>query len=265
MDLSGGGNIQSWQGKYVIRTDETDEDHRVEVSALVSYLQDAAAHHARELDVSVDDLRNHGRAWVLARLQLEVSNYPRWGDEVTVRTWPAGVGRLFALRDYQVIDSDGVELAAARSAWFMINIESRRPARLPEEFSRIVGRVADDTVPRIAFDWAELDLARAEHADVAQIQVRHSDTDFNGHVNHVRYLEWMLAESRNSARDRLEIRGFHVEFRAEALPGDALTCQSVQDATGSDGAVLNHVLVRESDNRPITLGQSRWVVNNRTV
>ncbi len=165
----------------------------------------------------------------------------------------------------EILSSDGARLAAARSAWLMINIESRRPARLPEEFSRIVGRVADDTVPRIPFDWAELDLARAKHTDIAQIQVRHSDTDFNGHVNHVRYLEWMLAESRNTARDRLEIRGFHVEFRAEALPGDVLKCQSVQDAEGLDGVVLNHVLVRESDNRPITLGQSRWVVNNRTV
>ena len=60
MKLSGEGKIKPWQGKYVIRTDESNENHRVEVGALVSYLQDAAAHHARELDLSVDDLKNLG-------------------------------------------------------------------------------------------------------------------------------------------------------------------------------------------------------------
>lgn len=234
-----------WRGEYPVRRDEVDRQGILTLPALASYLQDAAAHHARELGFSVKDLSVQGLTWVLSRLHLRIERQPFWGERLRVETWPAGLQRLFALRDYQVFAADGQLAASAAGDWLLMHLESRRPARPPVSFRRLV----KENHPRV-LQGSDVGLeADFEASGERRLEVRPSDLDINRHVNHVRYLEWML----DSLEDAVwRPREFEIEFRGEAFLGQTLQTRWAQ---GEGGRVL-HSLRRESDGRLLAVARS---------
>ena len=72
--------------------------------------------------------------------------------------------------------------------FFFINIDRRRPARIPEEKYELYGE--DKNNPR---DVDMEDVEKVERVtNEKQFQIRYSDIDSNGHVNNVKYAELAL-------------------------------------------------------------------------
>jgi len=69
---------------FLVHTYEIDPDGRLAPRALCAYLQEAAGEDAARLGVSMTRLMEDRLAWVLQRLRLEVSRYPRGGETLTV-------------------------------------------------------------------------------------------------------------------------------------------------------------------------------------
>jgi len=104
-------------------------------AALAGYLQEAAGRSADRLGFGLADLNRRGATWVLARERLELSRPVRLGERLEVETWPSGLDRLAALRDF-VLRCDGEEVGRAVTTWFVLDLATRRPLRpdriLPE-------------------------------------------------------------------------------------------------------------------------------------
>src|SRR5436305_2745285 len=81
---------------------------RVRLDALARWLQDVA--YADVVDAGVADLG----VWVVRRMRIRVERFPRFGDEVRLRTFCSGMGRLVAERR-TVVDSSGGGAAEAVS------------------------------------------------------------------------------------------------------------------------------------------------------
>ena len=127
---------------------------------------------------------------MLSRLRVRVSRYVPWGEAVTVRTWPSGMkGKLVAKRCFLGLDGDGGELFRAASEWLYVDMKAQKIAKLPETFAGLVpDGTPDFEFPDIGGKFAHLPSVDS----CAEIQTRHSDLDFNDHVNNVHYVEWML-------------------------------------------------------------------------
>src|SRR5512136_2711812 len=120
----GGGRV--WSETFPVRLIEIDAHGTLAVGALCDYLQEAAGNHAGSLGLSVASLMERHLTWVLSRLRLRIERQPAAGERLEVRTWPTGVERLFALRDFEVLDEQGHRVAAAVSAWLIIDTAARR-------------------------------------------------------------------------------------------------------------------------------------------
>jgi medium-chain acyl-[acyl-carrier-protein] hydrolase len=121
-----------WSGLFSVHTYELEPGQHVSVPALAAFLQEAAAHSAHALGYSVPQLLEKNLTWVLSRLRIRLRELPGWKAELTVQSWPSGLERLFALRDYRILEQ-GREIVAATSAWLMLDVQSRRPVR-PDSF-----------------------------------------------------------------------------------------------------------------------------------
>jgi hypothetical protein len=74
-----------------------------------------------------------GVTWVLSRLRLENPVAIALGDEVEIETWPSGMERLFALREFVVRRrADGAEVARASTQWLVLDLATRKPVRPAE-------------------------------------------------------------------------------------------------------------------------------------
>lgn len=240
-----------WRSSYPVRTDEIGIGGAAAATALLSYMQDAAAQHARALGFSLGRLAQDGLSWVLVRMRIRFVRFPAWGECVQVETWPSRIERLLARRDFLLRGAAGEELARATSNWLMMRLSNRRPARLPQDF---LGIVLPDRPP--ALDPAPEELSRDFHAEEAfGVQTRLSDCDVNRHVNHIRYVEWMLEAVPPDLRQGRQLAEMDVGFRAESVFGDAIDCKR---GSADSGEVL-HLLQRRSDGKALALGRSTWV------
>ena len=126
-----------WSERFRLRSYETDPTGLASVATVCNYLQEVAGNHAFRLGLSVEHLHERRLTWVLARLRVLVDRYPRWREEITVETWPSGIDGLLGTRDFLLLDDDGERLARATSGWMVIDVDRRRPVRMPESVTSL--------------------------------------------------------------------------------------------------------------------------------
>ena len=175
---------------FTVRSYEAGIANHVTLPTLCNYMQEAAGISAARLGWGIRALQEEGLTWMLARLRVRVNHYIPWGKTVIMRTWPSGMkGRLIAKRCFLGLDDGGAELFRASSEWLYVDLKSQKIAKLPETFADIVPPGTPDfELPDIGGKFAHLPQVDGS----ADVLTRHSDLDFNDHVNNVHYVEWML-------------------------------------------------------------------------
>ncbi len=241
-----------WTDSYRVRAYEVGADGRATLPAVCNWLQETAGNHATALGWAVDALQAQGRTWVLSRLHLRLAELPRWRDEVRITTWPAGVHRLFALREFRVSDGDGREIGVATTGWLLLDLATHRPVRALAEVEAIArnapGRVLDDPFDRLP----EAESPRAEKA----VEVRFADLDMNHHANNVSVIAWALEALPEDVALGAVCAELEVDFRAEALHGETIRVRAQREPDAP--ATFRHTLERAGDGREIARARSVW-------
>ncbi len=239
--------------RFPVRSFEVDSGGRLTVTALCNYLQESAGLHAHELGVSVEQLLTEGMTWFLWRLHLRIDGpLPGWRDTVEVETWPAELGKPFAIRDFR-IRAAGREIGVATTAWLLMDVAARRPIR------RFPERIRDlhPQEPRRALPDRFRRLPPCgEDAPRRRITVRRTDLDLNAHLNHVAAIDALLEVVPAKIVEGGRIESLEVEFRGEGNYRDVLESRCAVEAD-SDGT-LRHALNREADGGEVARGRSRW-------
>jgi len=185
------------------------------LAALDRGLEQMATAHAAELGVGIERLHADGRAWVLSRISMRVDRWPVGGEMVEWRTWPSRrTSGVRATRDFELRAADGALLAAAESTWLILDLKTRRPARLPRYLLELPLPEHEAGAP-----WPEWPAAGGFET-VARRTVSEDDLDVNRHVNNVSYVVW--AEQALGAG---VFRRLAVEYLGEAFLGDAVAIE----------------------------------------
>lgn len=181
------------------------------LTAIANFLQETAYHHANNLNVGYHQLRRNNHAWLLSRIRIRLTRYPRWDEYVRIETWPRGLDKLFALRDFRIFDQEKLEIGQASTCWLMVDTASRRPVRLEGGFIDLKTRtdsVFVETPPKISLP---------EHMEeIYSRTAKYSDIDIVGHVNNVRYIEWCIDAITSDAFAAPGISDLTMNFLGEA-------------------------------------------------
>ena len=238
---------------YRIHTYETDTQGYLRIPALFNYLQDIASQHAVSLHFGKEDLEKKNRFWVLSRIYCKLDKLPEWNDEILIRTWPRGIEKIFALRDYEISDSTGDRIGGATSSWLMLNIENRRPVRPDNLFEILNG----DTPERASLGRNAGKLPPVEDWQYksSPIPVKHSDLDLNLHVNNVSYLQWALDSYPLDFIMSHRLKTAELNFLSESLPGDEVYVLAGE----SEENLFDHSITRKADGRELCRLRVEWI------
>jgi acyl-ACP thioesterase len=222
-----------WQEIFTVHFGHVDRSGRLSPAAVMEYFQEAAINHAEDLGVGREALLAQRQGWVLSRMSVIVDKRPAWRDTVTVRSWPRGTDRLFAVRDYDIRGQSGEVLARGRSGWLILDLDRRRPLR-PQT---VVDRMPlNEGIDALAGSPPGLEKRLTPSHTVSRI-ARYSDLDYNGHMNNARYISWLQdvvrpEELENAGHFRIDIN-----YLAEVKAGDLIDIHSGEvDQPGPDGA-----------------------------
>ncbi|MFP4483906.1 MAG: acyl-[acyl-carrier-protein] thioesterase [Spirochaetota bacterium] len=229
----------------------TDTRDRLTVPGIAKLFEELAWQHARRLGVDFTDGGYH--FWVLSRLRVRVESLPRWSQQVSLETWPSGVSRLFACREFRVAGDDGTDLIRGTSRWLVMSSSSGRP--VPP------GRALDlsliPTSPAILEEEPEKLTPEESAQPASKVTVRYSDLDRNQHTNNTRYVVWMLDTLAPEMHERHVIADFDMNFTAESHYHDELTVMAAPVAASHQEGTLefrSHI-VRDRDGAVVAIGR----------
>lgn len=203
--------------KYILQKDffvssaDVDFEEKLRLSSLTNYLIQIASQHAESLSWGAADLIKHNLVWVLSGFQIEIDQYPNWRDTITIESWPKGVNRLFYLRDYRILNSEGKEIGRASTNWLLIDVDRRRPKLLDADndvFEQNLDKHAIKAlVPMLKFE-GEVDKTD-------KFTPRFSDIDLNNHLTTTRYVDWMFDTYTPGEVSSRRAKTLIVNFRKE--------------------------------------------------
>lgn len=209
-------------GEYTFKVEPFHADFmgRLTLGTLGNYLLNSAGFHAGERGFGINSLNERHYTWVLSRLALEMSRYPRRDETFRVRTWVENVYRLFTDRNFELVDERGGVMGYARSVWAMIDLDTRRPADL---LAMHEGHITDYVTDRPCPIDKPSRLKLAPGLEPTRsLTARYSDIDINGHVNSVKYIEHILDLFPLERFERQRVGRFEIAYVAEARYGDRL-------------------------------------------
>lgn len=238
--------------RYRLHSYETDTHGNMSIPALFNYLQDIASSHAASLHFGKEDLEKSDMFWVLSRIYAEMDYMPEWDSEVVITTWPRGIDGIFALRDYEISDANGVRIGGASSAWIMLDSNTRRPRR-PDELLALIGTDMPDIIS-VGRNPQKVPPIVSEEYRSQPFQVKYSDLDVNMHVNNVKYIQWATDAYPLEFRTKNRMKSVEVNYISESFPGDEISIAIFQEAEG----IFLHSLRRDSDGRELCRLRVEW-------
>jgi acyl-ACP thioesterase len=230
--------------KYQVNSYLTDMKKRLSLPALFYLLQESAYIHAENHNFGWTTLSENNSFWALARIRVQIDDYPSWNDSVFVETWSKGPDMVMAYRDFEMFSSHGEKLLSATSAWLMLNMDTRKPQRIMLLKDKFPARYA-----RNALDVRLEKLPQHKIAanDSAIHSVPYSAIDMNGHVNNTLYIQWIIDSFPVDYVLTHNVYDIEINYLQEAMAGQRY-CVIVEEFAADEYLCS---IVRHNDDREL--------------
>lgn len=193
-------------GSYQVNPDGT-----ITWTSLADLFQEIAWKHADSADFGRNLLESN-LMWALARMEIKIDRFPRWGEKVRIFTGGRGADKLFAFREFMVWDQNEQVLARGMSSWLLLNMETKRIQR-PEG---VLSPALFDPKKKPVWQPEKIGIS-GELVASEVIKVRLSDLDLYNHVNNTSYIRWV----ENLLFDQgIKAKKVAINYLAECLEGD---------------------------------------------
>ena len=189
----------------------------VKPTGILDLFQTVAGMHAATLGVSMTDLMDVGRCWVLESVVYESILPIPSHSLVSVKTRFHKPGRLFCGRDYSICDQSGVELVRGTSRWLVIDVKTRKPVLDAIDYG------CDGSDERNFAEHNKIRLSFENAATTGTFTVGKSSSDIVGHMNNTRYAD-VIFELFPIALKKLQI-----DYVKECKEGETLDVKSLGD------------------------------------
>ncbi len=242
-----------WINEYKIHSYEIDIAGNASLPMLCKFMQESAYHHAENLGFGFSHLMEKNLFWVLANQKIKMDSYPKWGEKITIHTWPSGKGRLSYFRDFKIFDQNKKLIGIATTTWYAIDLQRRRPRRLEDyfEFNPVEGEfVFQERPDRLKF----VEYIKTHKT----FQTGYYDLDLNDHVNNVRYIEWIMECFSFDFHKNHQLKEIEINYIAEAIYGDSISA-SLNETKNKN---FSHCLLRSEDERELCRAKTYWQKTN---
>ncbi|MBN2697705.1 MAG: hypothetical protein JXR52_02680 [Bacteroidales bacterium] len=213
--------ITPYKKSFVISSYDLNPGGQARLTALAGFFQECAYKHATELGLGYHHLQENQTFWVLSRLRIHIDRYPLWDEVIEAETWPNGMERIFAMREFRIRDHRREVIGFASSAWLVVDLKTRH-AMLVKDFKQL------QTEPKESVFGEPLKKIRLPGtlSGPERRVVRQSDLDIVGHVNNVKYIEWSLDRLFSTLETEPFIQELEINYLNESLLSEEIEIKS---------------------------------------
>lgn len=250
-------------GNYITQKDyrvhyyEVDFEKRALISSILNYFNDTAMYQSELVNRGMDYMIKNNVGWVIYKWHIKLNKYPQYSDVITVRTWPKSFKKIFAYRQFDILDKDKKTIASADSMWILFDTKNRKPKKLDKV---CLDAYHIDESDKKALDMPK--LVQPEREDAAKsFKVRFSDIDTNRHVNNVKYISWCIETLPLEIAAKYSLVDLSVEYERETSYGETIRVTTQIDKK-DDGSIECLHKITDKEGKKLTLLKTIWTPND---
>ncbi len=243
-----------YQKEFEIHYYEINRHRQATPLTILNYLEETAIAHSDSVGLGIDKLKTSGLAWILNKWLLNITYYPAWGEKITVETWASKFERFYATREFCIRSADGKIIGAATSRWIFLNINKKRPIRIPQEVINAYGKTSDSLLKS---PFIDTDSAGAFTA-AKEFSVRKSDIDTNDHVNNARYIEWILETIPAEIDNNYILTDLEIEYKKETKYGAIIKAAAFTAFSGPSSKHFTHLITANGNENSLAAAKTIW-------
>ena len=192
-----------------------DMFYNMPLSYMLKEAQQISGEHCEMLGIGNDYMKGIGKAFLLAKLKVDIARQPKAGEEITIKTVPY-LPRMFAYpRFTYFMDQQGNTLVTVDSRWILVDTAERKIEReLPKAMEGLFPRgqdIGDFRIPR---------MRETEYLE--DYVVKYSVTDFIGHMTNAAYGDVAVNCFGDELLEGKTLRSAILAYHKEALPGQTI-------------------------------------------
>ncbi|MBR3510597.1 MAG: hypothetical protein IKN73_00870 [Alphaproteobacteria bacterium] len=198
--------------EHILKSYQCDRYGFMRPISLMNELQGLAAKHADILGAGREACFAQGVAWVVTHMFIDIIDMPKAKEKLVYSTWPSVSGAVRSERDFEIRDEHGNLKIRVISQWVLLDLKTRRPARISDYFPEWTGlpeRIWDRN-----FDKCTDFIPTKSHV----MACRFDDIDVNQHINNAVYAVWATESVGFEYRNKHKLRGMDIYFEHEINP-----------------------------------------------
>ncbi len=238
--------------RFEIHHYEIDIKKRALISRIMNFFDDIAISQSEKLGIGMEYLGSRDLTWVLCQWKIAVHEYPVYREKIIIKTAPVGFNKFYAYRNYSIRSGSGKTSAEAESVWFLVDLKSKRPVKIPVEIYNAYGVPATGGI-----FFENIKIEPPSRKDVSlEFAVSYLDIDTNEHVNNARYVDWSLEALPYEILVNYTLHSLKIIYKREARRGDMVTAVSQIEESG--GLIKTLHEVTKSNGNIICLLENEW-------
>ena len=197
--------------KFYVGLRDIGKDNLLSNKGLLAALEDAGCKHSELAGLGITNINITKKTWIIISWKVKIFSRPEFNSEIIVKTWSRKMDKLYAYRDYEVIDKNNNLVAIGTSKWILVNYDTGRIIKLSESLSN------DFTIEnKSAFNTdEEMDLNfNYDITNRIGFKITKNLIDLNHHLNNINYLD-LATEILQKSLD--EYNEFEVLYKKQVM------------------------------------------------
>lgn len=213
------GEKMIFEKDYVIGNRDIGNDHKATNKAMLKYLENIACRHSDQVGYGINTIEKTKVVWILLDWKFKVIERPNYGQTIKVRTWSRKMEKCCAYRDFEIYDENEKKLAIATTKWVLLNADTRKIQRIPENLGQEYYSESD----RKVFEEEIEKLRESEEEEISiKVKTRRTDIDINNHVNNLNYLDFAYEILPEKIYNQ-DFKNIRITYKHQTEPGETVS------------------------------------------
>ena len=187
--------------------------------SLLAFCENVAGLHSDFAGLGLLNSNETHKGWVLLNWEVRLLERPIYGTELKVRTWSKGNDKLYAYRDFEIMDKTGKLLGTVTSKWVLIDLNEKHFVKFtdfPIEhlYQAESKSISETTFPKL--------VEPAEYDKMCEIKITNDLIDSNEHVHNLNYLNF--ANQLLDLSIQTETLNLDIMYKKETKAGEIVKC-----------------------------------------
>lgn len=232
---------------------DSDKYGNATTSSILAYLGETSGEHTDSIGFGFNKLKELNYAWMLNKWKVRIDRYPKAKEKITIETWASGMDRFYATREFVIYDEENKELCRASTLWIFIDMNKKRPIRIPLEIVQSLD-ISEERVFNEFYDFKK-EINIDKYID---FHVRRSDIDYNNHVNNTKYLSWMLETVPEYIHENYILNEFEILYKKETTYGNTILSGTKEINEIQTNKEFIHNILDKDNNEIHAFAITRW-------